>query len=176
MNNLILIGMPASGKSTLGVMLAKLLGYDFLDTDLLLQKRAGRHLQDILDEDGIHRFKALEEETLLSIDCTRTVIATGGSAVYSDAGMAHLSSLGTIVYLYLPLSAVEARLYNLASRGVVMEKGETLAHLYAERAALYERYAHIVFDECAGGVARTMAENVSALYSILKDTLGKESP
>ena len=175
MNNIILIGMPSSGKSTLGVLLAKLLGYDFLDTDLLLQKRAGRHLQDILNEDGPSRFCALEEEALLSIDCERTVIATGGSAVYSDKGMAHLSTLGTVVYLYVPFSIVEERLYNLPSRGVVMKKGETLLSLYKEREALYEKHASVTFDETEGGVARSMAENVSALYTLLKDTVGKES-
>ncbi len=167
MDNIILIGMPSSGKSTLGVMLAKLLGYDFLDTDLLLQRRAGRHLQDILDEEGIDRFKEQETEVLLSIDCRRTVIATGGSAVYSEAGMAHLSSLGRVVYLYIPLSVVKERLSDLPSRGVVMAKGEGLAHLYGERAALYEKHADLTFDETENGSPRTMAENAAALYGLL---------
>lgn len=173
MSNIILIGMPASGKSTLGVMLAKLLGYDFLDTDLLLQKRVGRHLQALLEE-GADRFKALETEALLSVACERTVIATGGSAVYSARGMAHLATLGRVVYLSLPLSEVKARLSDLSTRGVVMEKGETLDTLYATRTALYEKYADVVFDETENGKVRTMAQNATALYELLT-TEGKET-
>lgn len=178
MDNIILIGMPASGKSTLGVMLAKLLGYDFLDTDLLIQKKAGRHLQDILDSDGIAAFKQLEEEALLSIDCRRTVIATGGSAVYSARGMKHLSSLGKTVYLYIPYSLVKVRLKNLAERGVVMEKGSSLRELFSERESLYERYADITFDETERGRTRSMAKNATLLYRLLTDapsSAGKES-
>lgn len=174
MSNIILIGMPASGKSTLGVMLAKLLGYDFLDTDLLLQKRAGRHLQTVLDEEGAERFKALETEALLSVACEKTVIATGGSAVYSARGMAHLATLGRVIYLSLPLSEVKSRLCDLSTRGVVMEKGETLDTLYATRKALYEKYADLVFDETENGKARTMAQNATELYKLLT-TEGKET-
>ena len=174
MSNIILIGMPASGKSTLGVMLAKLLGYDFLDTDLLLQKRIGRHLQELLDKEGAERFKALEEEALLSVKCERTVIATGGSAVYSARGMAHLATLGRVVYLSLPLTEIKARLSDLSSRGVVMGEGETLDTLYRSRAALYEAYADTVFDETENGKTRTMAQNATALYKLLTAN-GKET-
>lgn len=175
MSNIILIGMPASGKSTLGVMLAKLLGYDFLDTDLLLQRRVGRHLQEVLDAEGVERFKALEEEALLSVRCERTVIATGGSAVYSERGMAHLATLGRVVYLSLPLTEIKARLSDLSSRGVVMGAEETLETLYTARTALYEKYADIIFDETERGVARTMAQNATALYGLLTAN-GKETP
>lgn len=168
MNNIILIGMPASGKSTLGVMLAKMLGYDFLDTDLLLQRRAGMTLQEILDTEGEARFAMREEETLLSVDVEKTVIATGGSAVYSERGMAHLKTLGKVVYLAVPLSHLTQRLTNLSTRGVLMPKGQTLATLFAERKALYERYADITFhqDECHP--SPTMAESVTALYQSLR--------
>ena len=174
MKNIILIGMPSSGKSTLGVMLAKLLGYDFLDTDLLLQKEAGMPLQRILDTEGNERFAQREERVLLSLASHNTVIATGGSVVYSDAGMRHLRTLGRIVYLSVPLSLVEERLYNLSTRGVLMPKGKTLPALFAERASLYEKYADITFDETENGVPRTMAENVTALYELLTSETGKE--
>ncbi len=167
MDNVILIGMPSSGKSTLGVLLAKLMGYDFIDTDLLIQKRESKHLQDILDEKGAAYFKEKEAETLLSLRAEKTVIATGGSAVYNERAMAHLRSLGRVVYLFVPFSSVEERLKNLATRGVVMEKGETLRALYDKRAPLYLRYAHVVFDETEKGRERSMAENASALYALL---------
>ena len=167
MNNVILIGMPSSGKSTLGVLLAKLLGYDFIDTDLLIQKAEGKHLQDIINEKGLAYFKAREAETLLALDCDQTVIATGGSAVYDEAAMTHLRETGRVIYLSVPFSAVEERLQNLSTRGVVMEKGTTLRSLYDERAPLYEKYAHLTFDETEGGVSRSMAENASALYELL---------
>lgn len=168
MENVILIGMPASGKSTLGVLLAKMLGYDFIDTDLLIQKAEGKHLQDILNEKGAAYFKKKEAAILCGLCCDRTVIATGGSAVYDETAMAHLQALGKVVYLYVPFSAVEERLQNLATRGVVMEKGTTLRTLYEERAPLYEKYAYLTFDETENGKARTMAENASALYECLR--------
>ena len=167
MNNVILIGMPSSGKSTLGVLLAKLLGYDFADTDLLLQKEEGTHLQNILNEKGVAYFKKREAEVLKSLACQKTVIATGGSAVYDREAMTHLQSLGLVVYLYVPFSTVKKRLRNLATRGVVMEKGMTLQALYEERAPLYEAYAHLVFDETEGGRERSMAENASMLFTLL---------
>ena len=167
MNNVILIGMPSSGKSTLGVLLAKLLGYDFTDTDLLLQKEEGTHLQNILNEKGVAYFKKREAEVLKSLACQKTVIATGGSAVYDREAMTHLRSLGLVVYLYVPFSTVKKRLRNLATRGVVMEKGVTLQALYEERAPLYEAYAHLVFDETEGGRERSMAENASMLFTLL---------
>lgn len=169
MNNIILIGMPSSGKSTLGVLLAKLLGYDFIDTDLLIQRAEGMHLQDILNEKGAAYFKKREAQVLCGLACEKTVIATGGSAVYDEAAMTHLRSLGLVVYLYVPYAAVESRLQNLATRGVVMEKGTTLRALYEERAPLYEAYAHLTFDETEGGRERSMAENASALYALLSE-------
>ena len=168
MNNIILIGMPSSGKSTLGVLLAKLAGYDFIDTDLLIQKRAGKRLQCILDEDGKDAFMRLEEEVLCSLATERTVIATGGSAVYHPEAMTHLASLGKIVYLRVPYAFIERRLQNLATRGVVMAKGETLASLYASRAPLYEKYAALTLDEGKDGKERDMSENAAELLRMLE--------
>lgn len=147
--NIILIGMPGSGKSTLGVLLAKALGRRFVDTDLLIQEREGRLLQDIIDNDGIEKFLQIEEQVLLSVDVEHAVIATGGSVVYEPNAMAHLSQLGTVVYLKLGYKALARRLGNLEKRGVVLRPGQTLRMLYDERVPLYEQYAHITVD-CGG--------------------------
>lgn len=148
-SNIILIGMPAAGKSTIGVLLAKALAMQFVDTDLLVQARAGRSLQELLDEMGLERFCALEADTVLSIRATRTVIATGGSVVYGEDAMTHLQSLGRIVYLDVPLAEIQRRLTNLASRGVVLEPGQSVAQLYAARQPLYRRYATLTVDASA---------------------------
>lgn len=147
--NIILIGMPGSGKSTLGVLLAKALGRRFVDTDLLIQEREGRLLQDIIDNDGIEKFLQIEEQVLLSVDVEHAVIATGGSVVYEPKAMAHLSQLGTVVYLKLGYKALARRLGNLEKRGVVLRPGQTLRMLYDERVPLYEKYANITVD-CGG--------------------------
>lgn len=143
-NNVVLIGMPGCGKSTVGVLLAKALGYDFLDTDVVLQAREGRLLQRMLDEDGVDAFLLREEAAVLSISCDRTVIATGGSVVYSEKAMRHLRAGGKVVYIELAYDTLERRLFNLATRGVALRPGQTLKALYDERTPLYERYADIV--------------------------------
>jgi len=162
-DNVILIGMPGAGKSTLGVLLAKTTARDFVDTDVLLQTRAGRPLQTILDSAGVDAFRRLEEETLLSLDCRRTVVATGGSAVYSEAGMQHLAAGGTVVFLDVPLSTLRQRLGDLPERGVVGLAGNDLNALLAERRPLYERYAdvRIACDDAAHG--ETLGRILSAL-------------
>ncbi len=147
-DNIVLIGMPGVGKSTIGVLLAKAVSRGFLDTDVHIQSREGRRLQDIIDTDGLEAFLAVEERAVLSITCRSHVIATGGSVVYSDQAMRHLKTSGIIVYLDLPLPALEARVLNLDSRGVVMAPGKTFAGLYEERRPLYERHADIAID-CA---------------------------
>ena len=154
--NIILIGMPGCGKSTVGVVLAKETGYAFLDTDLLIQKREGLLLQEIIDYKGLPSFLRIEEEVLLSVDCENTVIATGGSAVYSEAAMAHLKSLGIVVYLNVPEKEIERRLRNLNSRGVAGAKDKTLSQLYAERIPLYEQYADFIIDCSEDDVSRTV--------------------
>ena len=142
-DNIVLIGMPGAGKSTVGVLLAKTLSLGFVDTDLVIQAREGRCLQAIIETAGIAGFCSIEERHVLSIETVRTVIATGGSVVYSDRAMRHLSSHGVVVHLEAPLAVLDARLTNLAFRGVVMPPGEALPDLYAERRPFYERYAQI---------------------------------
>lgn len=141
--NLVLIGMPGVGKSTVGVLLAKVLLRDFLDTDVQLQAALGCRLQACIDRHGLAAFLAAEERLLCSLRVHGTVIATGGSAVYSARAMRHLRHQGTIVLLALPLSALRQRLTNLATRGVVREPGQTLAALHRSRAPLYRRHAQI---------------------------------
>ncbi len=147
MNNITLIGMPGVGKSTLGVVLAKVLGFQFLDSDLLIQKQEKRRLHRIIAEEGIERFKEIENRVNASIDVTDTVIATGGSVVYGQEAMEHLKSVGKVVYLKLSYKELKKRLGNLKGRGVVLKEGQTLLDLYEERIPLYEKYADIVVDE-----------------------------
>jgi shikimate kinase len=147
--NIILIGMPGAGKSTLGVLLAKALGYDFVDTDVTLQAHEGRLLQQILDDEGVDGFCALEARYMLALEVRRCVVATGGSVVYSAAAMQHLAATGTVVYLQIALPDLLPRLDNLDVRGVVMRNGQTLSDLYAERVPLYERYATVTIP-CGG--------------------------
>ncbi|MBQ2570084.1 MAG: shikimate kinase [Ruminococcus sp.] len=141
MNNIILIGMPGSGKSTVGVLLAKALGYLFDDVDLLISRRAGKPLQKILDEDGLEYFLRLEEELGSTLAADRTVIATGGSMVLSEKAMAHLKSMGEVVFIDVPFAEIERRVTNIKTRGIVFHPNETLADVYRERLPLYERYA-----------------------------------
>lgn len=147
MNNITLIGMPGVGKSTIGVILAKVLGYQFLDSDLLIQKEENRKLSEIIAQEGNEGFKKIENRVNASIEAERTVIATGGSVVYCREAMEHLKSVGTVVYLKLSLSALSRRLGNLKGRGVLLKEGQTLRDLYEERTPLYELYADIVIDE-----------------------------
>lgn len=143
MNNIILIGMPGSGKSTIGVVLAKVLGYDFIDSDLLIQKETKRLLWQIMEEDGIDGFNEIEERVNSSIETTHSVIATGGSAVYGKKAMRHLGEIGTIVYLDVSYETLRNRLGDLKKRGVVLKPGQSLRDLYEERMMLYEKYADI---------------------------------
>jgi shikimate kinase len=147
--NIILIGMPGCGKSTVGVLLAKTLGKNFLDTDVHIQARQGRNLQDIIDADGLEVFCKIESDYLLKLNQTNTVIATGGSAVYSTVAMELLRAAGVVVFLDISLDEIEKRLTNLAIRGVVMEPGETLQTLYAKRRSLYKKFAEVTIN-CNG--------------------------
>ena len=148
--HIILIGMPACGKSTVGVLAAKTLGYRFIDSDLVIQETDGRRLHRIIAEEGQAGFLAIEERVNLTLGkpaSVPAVIATGGSAVYSEAAMKHFKSVGTIVYLRLSYETVKKRLGNFTHRGVVMPEGYTLRDLYDERCALYEKYADIIVNE-----------------------------
>lgn len=146
MKNIILIGMPGSGKSTIGVLLAKSAGMGFVDTDLLIQASAGRLLYKIIEEQGIQSFLEKESTTVRGMICDNCVVATGGSVVYSPSAMEHLKNLGTILYLRVPLDELESRLRNIRTRGVVMGNEETLSQLYEERRPLYEKYADQTVD------------------------------
>ena len=147
-DNIVLIGMPGAGKSTLGVVLAKILNYDFLDADLVIQNKHGKTLQALINEHGPQGFLDMENQDLQEINVQRTVIATGGSAVYSDQAMEHLQSIGTVVYLQISYSELTNRLGDLQERGVVMKggMGMSLADLYEERLPLYEKWAEITVD------------------------------
>ncbi|MGD8399870.1 MAG: shikimate kinase [Bacillota bacterium] len=147
--NLVLIGMPGAGKSTVGVVLAKTLGKMFIDTDLLIQQTMRRLLPQIIREDGVAAFLAGEERTVLQLTANNTVIATGGSVVYSPKAMAHLQRLGMVIYLQLPLAEIESRITNMASRGIAIGPGQQLSDLYRERVPLYEKYADMILD-CNG--------------------------
>ena len=144
--NIVLIGMPGAGKSTVGVLLAKHLGLGFVDTDLLVQERAGRRLQEIVDGGGFAEVRRLEEEAILGLDARGTVIATGGSAVYSAPAMVHLGRGGTLVYLRAPLGLLAARIDDYDRRGIANPAAQSFAEIFAERVPLYERYADVTVD------------------------------
>ena len=147
-DNIILIGMPGSGKSTLGVVAAKYLGLDFIDCDIVIQRERGETLASLIERLGTDGFLDVEGDALSRLAPAHpSVIATGGSAVLREAAMEHLRSLGTVVYLRVPLREIERRVSEPHSRGVAMKDGETLADVYAERAPLYEKYANLIVDE-----------------------------
>lgn len=161
--NVILVGMPGCGKSTIGVVLAKVLGYEFTDSDLLIQKRENKLLREIIAEQGEDGFLRIEDEVNASIETKKNVIATGGSVVYCEKAMKHLGDIGTIVYLKLSYDTICNRLGNIRRRGVVLKEGQTLKDLYEERTPLYERYADIVIDAEGHDVEGLMDEVVKAL-------------
>jgi shikimate kinase len=144
--NIILTGMAGAGKSTIGVLLAKRLGMDFLDTDILLQQSTGRLLQEILDEDGVDRFLEIEETVVSGLHAVHCVVATGGSVVYSKKAMTALGKEGKIFYLSVPYEELVRRLTNVSTRGIVMRKGKTLRDVYDERLPLYKKYSDFTID------------------------------
>lgn len=163
MKNIILTGMPGAGKSTVGVVLAKKLGYGFTDSDLVIQKKTGKLLYQLIEERGEAGFLALENEINASLRRNFSVIATGGSAVYGKEAMDHFGQIGKIVYLKLSCGELEERLGDLRERGVVLRKGQTLPDLYEERVPLYEKYANITID-CYGKSIREIVEEICERY------------
>jgi shikimate kinase len=159
MKNIILIGMPGAGKSTVGVILAKTLGRTFTDTDIVIQEHAGRLLQEIIDTEEPDAFLAIEEKTILSLHCHNSVIATGGSVVFSTKAMEYLKEEGVVVYLKISFEEMEKRLRNITTRGIVLFKGESLLDMYHERIPLYEKYADITID-CKGEDFEEVVGNV----------------
>lgn len=164
MSNITLIGMPGSGKSTIGVVLAKTLGYDFLDSDLVIQKQTGKRLSSSIEELGIEGFIELEDSINSNINVKNTVIATGGSAIYGGNAMEHFMDISTVVYLKLTCESIKKRVGNLNKRGVVIRQGSTLEDLYEERVPLYEKYADIVV-ECEG---KELIELVDEIGEMIK--------
>ena len=147
MKNVIFIGMPASGKSTIGVVVAKRLGYVFIDTDLLIQKQDGKLLKDIIEEVGSDGFLRIENRVNRELQAERSVIAPGGSVIYCREAMEHFQELGTIVYLKVPCETIYSRISDVKNRGVVLKENQTFREMYAERTALFERYADYIVDE-----------------------------
>lgn len=155
-SNIVLIGMPGVGKSTVGVILAKVLGYQFVDSDLIIQKEEGKLLKEIIAEVGTGGFVEVENRVNASLAVTDSVIATGGSVVYGKEAMEHLREIGTIVYLSLPYEEIDRRLSDIKGRGVVLRDGQTLKDLYEERCVLYEQYADVRIDETGLNVEETI--------------------
>ncbi len=164
--NIVLIGMPGVGKSTVGVILAKEMGYQFLDADLVIQEREGKLLREIIAEQGTDGFIQVENRVNASLDVDRTIIATGGSVVYGKEAMEHLREIGTVVYLKVSYGIIEKRLADIRGRGVVLREGQTLQDLYEERVPLYEKYADITVLEENLGVEETVEQLLIQLNEV----------
>lgn len=170
--NITLIGMPASGKSTVGVLLAKRLGFSFVDVDIVIQEKTGRLLKEIIAQEGTEGFLRIEDRINQELDVRQSVIAPGGSVIYGEQAMAHLKEISTVVYLRLSYRSVRRRLGNLKDRGVALKDGMTLRDLYNERIPLYERYADITVDE----TGKTPGQTVDELRAIMEVRLMGRGP
>lgn len=156
MDNIILIGMPASGKSTVGVVVAKRLGYEFVDTDLLIQKQEKRLLKEIIAQEGNEGFLAIENQVNRDLQVERAVISPGGSVVYCEEAMEHFKQIGKVVYLKAPFEEINRRISNAKNRGVVLKEGQTLKDLYEERVKLFEKYADLTVEEEGSSLEETI--------------------
>ncbi len=164
-NNIILIGMPGVGKSTIGVILAKIMGYRFVDADIVIQEQEGRLLKDIIAQEGVDGFIKIEDRVNRNLNMKKAVIATGGSAVYGKNAMENYKETSTIIYLKLDYEALDDRLSDIKGRGVVLRDGQTLKDIYDERTKLYEKYADIIIDEGSLDVEKTVERLLEKLES-----------
>jgi len=158
-DNIVLIGMPGAGKSTIGVLLAKAMTYNFIDTDISIQQREKKQLYKIIEENGLDAFIDIENTVLSRLEVDGCIIATGGSAVYGREAMEHLRSIGTVVYIRLSLDEIKRRIKDIKTRGIAMKKGNALEDVYAERVPLYEKYADIIVD-CEGTTIEECVEKI----------------
>ena len=163
MKNIVFIGMPAVGKSTVGVVVAKRLGFEFIDTDLLIQKQEKRLLREIIEQEGIDNFLKIENQVNRDVDVQNAVISPGGSVVYCEEAMRHFKETGTIVYLQVSYETINARLRNAKKRGVTLREGQTLKDLYDERVGLFEKYADITVSEEGLELEETIEKVMDAL-------------
>ena len=173
MANIVLIGMPGCGKSTVGVLLAKALQMDFVDTDIVLQQQQGKKLQEIIDQVGNDAFLKMEEDCVCGLECDQTIVATGGSVVYGKEAMRRLHENGLVVYIRLPYEEIERRLSNLATRGVTLKKGQTLRNLYDERIPLYEAEADYTFEPEERDVQETVLDLAQRLSARMEANNGR---
>ena len=162
-DNIVLIGMPGVGKSTVGVILAKELGYQFVDADLVIQQQEGKLLREIIEEVGTEGFIQVENRVNAGLECSKTIIATGGSVIYGKEAMEHLKEIGTVVYLEVSFPTLEKRLSDIKGRGVVLKEGQTLYDLYEERTPLYEKYADVRVLEEGLNVEETVEQLIKKL-------------
>ena len=162
-NNIVLIGMPGAGKSTVGVVLAKVVGHKFIDSDLVIQEQTGKLLHELITEHGLDGFLEIENQTNASLDVEKAIIATGGSVIYGEEAMEHLRRIGLVVYLKLSLESIAERLGDLKQRGVALKEGFGLKELYEERIPLYEKYADLILD-CENKTIRQITEEIALEY------------
>ena len=167
MKSIILIGMPAVGKSTVGVVVAKRLGYEFIDTDLLIQKQENRLLKEIIEDEGIDGFLRIENQVNRDVQAERAVISPGGSVVYCQEAMEHYKKIGVVVYLRASFETINNRIRNAKNRGVVLKEGQTLEMLYEERVKLFEKYADITLDEEGKELGETIELVLQSLCKIV---------
>lgn len=167
-NNIVLIGMPGAGKSTVGVVLAKVAGHKFVDSDLVIQETTGKLLHELITEHGMEGFLEIENKINAELDVTKAIIATGGSVIYGEEAMEHLKEIGLVVYLKLSLESIADRLGDLKQRGVALKEGWGLKELYEERVPLYEKYADLVID-CEQKSIREITEEIAREYEKIKN-------
>ena len=166
MKNIILIGMPAVGKSTIGVVIAKRLGYEFVDTDLLIQKQEKRLLREIIEEEGVEKFLEIENQVNRDLESERAIIAPGGSVVYCEEAMRHFKTIGTVIYLKASIEDIQKRIRDAKSRGVVLPNGKTLEDVYREREPLFEKYADYTILEAGISLDETIERVLELIEKI----------